>query len=194
MSWVGQNRVNFHWNPGRGTAGGWGLTPPGQTEPGIPYHVTVTLGSGGGDGAAGTLSRLGIVRRRCGPRERVCFCRVFSLSVSLLLLFPLFAALLNCPYPDPPVSASFFPFSFSHRWGEGRPRGALVAGCSRNQNNKLCRYMICLFFDAVVAFQSYELAAWYIPAKQKVFSVLRSLTTGVIWSKSRFSEANAYFQ
>ena len=20
--------------------GGWGLTPPGQTEPGIPYHVT----------------------------------------------------------------------------------------------------------------------------------------------------------
>ena len=36
----GQDRVNFHRTPGRGTAGGWGLTPPGQTEPGIPYHVT----------------------------------------------------------------------------------------------------------------------------------------------------------
>jgi len=38
----GQDRVNFHRTPGRGTAGtaaGWGLTPPGQTEPGIPYHV-----------------------------------------------------------------------------------------------------------------------------------------------------------
>ena len=35
----GQDRVNFHRTPGRGTAGGWGLTPPGQTEPGIPCHV-----------------------------------------------------------------------------------------------------------------------------------------------------------
>jgi len=39
----------------------------------------------------------------------VLFC-VFSLSISLLLLFPMFV-LLNCPYPDPPVSAGFFPFS-----------------------------------------------------------------------------------
>jgi len=39
-----QDRVNSHRTPGRGTAGWWGLTPPGQTEPGIPYHVT--LGSG----------------------------------------------------------------------------------------------------------------------------------------------------
>jgi len=53
----------------------------------------------------------------------------------LLLLFPLFAVLLNCPYPDPPVSAFFFPFSA--RWrGEGRPRGAFVAGGSRNQNTQ----------------------------------------------------------
>jgi len=38
-------------------------------------------------------------------------CCVFSLSVLLLFLFPLFAVLLNCPYPDPPVSACFSPFS-----------------------------------------------------------------------------------
>jgi len=67
----GQDKVNFHrtpgrgtagtaWTPGRGkagTAGGWGLTPPGQTEPGIPYHVPsrwVPVGGGqrGGDGLA----------------------------------------------------------------------------------------------------------------------------------------------
>jgi len=40
----------------------------------------------------------------------VLFC-VFSLSVSLLFLFPFFAVLLNCPYPDPPVFACFFLFS-----------------------------------------------------------------------------------
>jgi len=59
-------------------------------------------------------------------------CAVFSsLSVLLLLLFPLFAGLLNCPYPDPPVSACFFPFSSAPWWGEGRPHGAFVA--SRSQ-------------------------------------------------------------
>lgn len=44
---------------------------------------------------------------------------------------------------------------------------------------KLFRYMICLFFNGVVEFQRCEIAAWYIPAKQKVFSVLRSLIMGV---------------
>jgi len=63
-------------------------------------------------------------------RSAVLFC-VFSLSVSLLLLFPSFAVLLNCPYPDPPVSACFFPFSSAPQWGEGRPRGPFVA--SRSQ-------------------------------------------------------------
>ena len=56
---------------------------------------------------------------------------VFSLSVSLLLLFPLFAVLLNCPYPDPPVSACFFAFSSAPRRGEERVRGAFVAGRSQ---------------------------------------------------------------
>jgi len=51
----------------------------------------------------------------------------FSLSVSVLFLFPLFAVLFNSPYPDPPVSACFFPFSSAPRRGEGRPRGAFVA-------------------------------------------------------------------
>jgi len=71
----------------------------------------------------------------CGRCSAGLFC-VFTFSVSLLFLFPLFAVLLNCPYPDPPVSARFFPFSSALRWGEGRPRGAFVAG--RSQTITLC--------------------------------------------------------
>jgi len=52
-------------------------------------------------------------------------CCVFSLSISLLLLFPLFAVLLNCPYPDAPVSACFFPFSTAPQRGGG----GVVAWC-----------------------------------------------------------------
>jgi len=123
-----------------------GATPPGQTEQGIPYHVPSCWVPVGGSWGAGTHSRLWSAQRRCGPGERaglfcgLCsaglFC-VFPFSVSLLFLFPLFAVLLNCPYPDPPVSACFFPFSSAPRHGEGRPRGAFVAGGSRNQNNGL---------------------------------------------------------
>jgi len=116
-----------------------GLTPPGQTEAGIPYHVPSCWVSVGGSGAAGTHSRLGSTRHRSSLGERLSglcsLCCVFSLSVSLLFLYPLFAVLLNCPYPDPPVSACFFPFSSAPRWGEGRPHGAFVAGCSQTRTS-----------------------------------------------------------
>jgi len=89
-----------------------------------------------GSWGAGTLS-LRREQRRCGLRDRFCsaglFC-IFPFSVSLLLQFPLFAVLLNRPYPDPPVSAWFFPFSSAPWRGEGQPRGAFVAGCIQNQN------------------------------------------------------------
>jgi len=104
------------------------LTPPGQTEQGIPYHVLSCWVLVGGNGAAGTHSRLRSARRRSGPGEKLSgscgLCCVFPFSVPLLFLFPLFAVLLNCPYPNPPVSACFFPFSFALRQGEGRPRGS----------------------------------------------------------------------
>jgi len=54
----------------------------------------------------------------CSLHSAVLFC-VFSLSVSLLLLFPWFAVLLNCPYPDSPVFSCFFPFSSAPQQGEG---------------------------------------------------------------------------
>jgi len=97
-----------------------GLTPPGQTEPGIPYHVPSCGVPVGRSGTAGTHSQLGSAQHRSGLEERLCglcgLCCVFPLSVSL---FPLFAVLLNCPYPDPPVSACFFPFSSAPRGGRG---------------------------------------------------------------------------
>jgi len=47
-----------------------------------------------------------LVSVRGGRLSGLCgLCCVFPLSISLLLLFPLFAVLLNCPYSDPPVSA-----------------------------------------------------------------------------------------
>ena len=133
----GQDRVNFHQNPGRGTAG-WVTQPqPGQTEPGIPYHVPscwVPVG--------GIHSRLGSAGagpvQESGSLGRAVCCCVFSLSVSLLLLFPLFCCSVKLALSRPsgflPVS---FPFSSAPRWGEGRPRGAFVAGCSRNKNRLL---------------------------------------------------------
>ena len=134
----GQNRVNFHRTPGTGTAGGWGLTPPGQTEPGIPYHVTSRWVPVWGGGVAGRHSRLGRAQRRSGFGRAavVRFVVVFSPYLyRCCSCFPLFAVLLNCPYPDPPVSASFFSFSSTCWWGEGRPRGAFVAGGSQNQDS-----------------------------------------------------------
>jgi len=118
----GQDRVNFHQNPGRDTAGRAYPTWPNKAGYSIPCDVM--LGSGGGKLGGGNSLGLGRARHRSGPGEQLCglcgLCCVFSLSVSLLLLFPLFAVLLNCPYPNPP-------------WrGEGRPHSAFVAG-SRNQ-------------------------------------------------------------
>ena len=101
----GQNRVNFHWTPGRGTAGGWGLTPPGQTEPDIPYHVTsrwVPVG-----GAAQQIETHGLGGRGAGAvRESGCLgrvvrCCVFSLFVPLLLLFPSVCCSVKLPLSRP---------------------------------------------------------------------------------------------
>jgi len=69
----------------------------------------------------------------CSLHSAVLFC-AFSLSVSLVLLLPWFAVLLNCPYPDPLIFACFFPFSSTPQQEAGaaeRPRGPFVAGYSQ---------------------------------------------------------------
>jgi len=138
----GQARVNFHRTPGRGTAGGWGLTPPGQTEPGIPYPVSSRWVPVGGAARWGLTRGLegGAAPVLCGRAAVwvVRFVVVFSPYLyRCCSYFPLFAVLLNCPYPDPPASASFFSLSSARRHGEGRLRGAFVAGGSRNKNIQL---------------------------------------------------------
>jgi len=132
----GQDRVNFRWNSGRGTAGR--ANPIWPNSAGYSIPCAIMLGSGGGEQGGGNSltdqERAAAVRERAALFYELCsaslFC-VFLLSVSLLLLFPLFAVLLNCPYPDPPVSACFFPSSSAPRLGEGRPRGDFVAGRSQ---------------------------------------------------------------
>jgi len=131
-----QDRVNFHQNPGRDTAGQADPTWPNRAGYSIP--CAAMLGSGGGELGRGNSL---VARERSVGSTRVTesssavwsvlFC-VFPLSVSSLFLFPLFAVLLNCPYPDPPVSACFFTFSSAPQRGEGQLRGAFVA--SRIQN------------------------------------------------------------
>jgi len=46
-----------------------GLTQPGQTEQGIPYHVPSCWVPVEGNGAGGTHLRLGSTRRQSGPGE-----------------------------------------------------------------------------------------------------------------------------
>jgi len=134
----GQDRVNFTGIQEGAQPGGLTQPQPGQTEPGVPYHVPSCRVPVGGEGAVRqeTPSRLGSTRRQSG-REQLCSAGSvlrFVLCIPLfciVFLFPLFAVLLNCPYPDPPVSACFFPFSSAPRWGEGRPLDAFIAGCNQ---------------------------------------------------------------
>jgi len=106
-----QDRVNFHQKPGRGTAGWADPTPTWPNRAGYSIPCAVMVDSSGGGGTAGTHSRLGNAGvglvRESGSLGRAVRCCVFSLSVLLLLLFPLFVVLLNCPYPDPPVFCLF---------------------------------------------------------------------------------------
>jgi len=107
----GQDRVNFHQTPGRDTAGRADPTPPGQTEPGIPYHVPscgVPVGGAAqrklthGWGACGA----GPVRER-GSVGCASLCRIFSLSVSLLFLFPSVCCSVKLPLSRPPSFCLF---------------------------------------------------------------------------------------
>jgi len=90
---------------------GW-LTQPGQTEQGFPCHMPscwVPVSWSGGNSLA-ARERAAAVWERAALFYGLCsaglFC-VISLSVSFLFLFPLFAVLLNCPYPNPPVFCLF---------------------------------------------------------------------------------------
>jgi len=67
--------------PQLGGVGGGGLTPPGQTEQGIPYHVPLCWVPVGGSWGAGTYSRLGRAQQWCSLRKRF-------FSAGLFCVFP----------------------------------------------------------------------------------------------------------
>ena len=89
--------------------------------------------------------------RGVGRWELLCaFCclfRIFSLSV-LLLLFTLFAVLLNCPYPDPRVFAFFSFHSPPHPSRQReieRPHGPLLPATAQNYNSPTDSMLISLW-------------------------------------------------
>jgi len=132
------------------------------------------LGSGGGELGSGNSivarERAAAVVVDSGSVVRsVLFC-VFPLSVSLLLLFPLFAVLLNCPYPDPLVSACFFPFSSATRWGEWLPCGAFVASRSQTITTKDTWSLTCFFhsFPVRITSASNTLSSWDPPVTTQI--------------------------
>jgi len=105
----GQDRVNFHQKPGGNTAGRADPTWTNRTGCSIPCVAMLASGWGelSGGKAVVAQERAAVAGGESGAlHSAVLFC-VFSLSVLLLFLFPLFAVLLNCPYPDPPVSLCF---------------------------------------------------------------------------------------
>jgi len=127
--------VNFHWNPGRGTAGWADPTWPNRAGYSIPCAVMLDSGwrELGSRISLMALERaVAAVGQSCSLRSAVLCC-VFSLSASLLLLFPSFAIPLNCPYPDPPVSDCFLSVLLRTPAGGGAAewsRGTFVAGRS----------------------------------------------------------------
>ena len=98
------------------------LTETGQTKQGIKYHVLlcrIPVGELGRGRELWLGSVWGTRRWEFLCAFHCLFC-IFSLSVLLLLLFPLFAVLLKCPCPNPWVFAFFFPFSSPPQQGEGQ--------------------------------------------------------------------------
>ena len=131
----GQDRVNFHQHPGRDTAGRADPTWPNRAGYSIPCAScwVPVRGSWGQELTRSSGAQAPVLSGRT-VLWVIGLCCVFSWSVSLLLLFPLFAVLLNCPYPDPPFSACFFPFfSSAPQQGEGRPHGIFIASRSQTR-------------------------------------------------------------
>ena len=149
-----------------------GLTQPGQTEQGILYHVPscwVLVGGGLGGGnslVAQERAAAAVVESGFVARSGFVLFSVFPFSVSLLLLFPVFAVLLNCPYPDPPLSAFFFPFPACRR-EEGRLRGVFVAGGSRNQNTRVFLSTLFEKWHKCFPFSSH----WGLPLTARTFQI-----------------------
>jgi len=95
---LGQDRVNFHQNPGRGTVGWTGPTPTWPNRAGYSIPCAVMLGSGGGWGWCGGNSLT--ARERVAP---VVFGRATLWLVWFVSCFLLFCIVI---VPVPSVCCS----------------------------------------------------------------------------------------
>ena len=145
----GQDRVNFHRTPGRGTAEGWGLTPPGQTEPGIPYQVFHTMcrhaGFRWGVRRSGNslAAREGTAAVR--PRERVCsaglFC-VFPFFFIVVVPVPFVCCSVKMPLSRPTSFYLFLSILLRTAAGGGAAACRFCCRLHPNQNNTVVLYLI----------------------------------------------------
>ena len=91
----GQDRVNFHWTPGRCTAGGADPTWPNRAGYSIP--CAVMLGSGGGElGSGNSLVAWERVVLVWSRRERLCCAICFVLCVPLFCIFVVTVPFVCC--------------------------------------------------------------------------------------------------
>jgi len=101
----GQDRVNFHRIPGRGTAGEWGWPHLAKQSP--VFHTMCCHAGFRWGGAARRELTCGLWGRGAGPvRESGCLgravrCCVFSLFVPLLFLFPSVCCSVKLPLSRP---------------------------------------------------------------------------------------------
>ena len=128
MSWVWPGQGQFSPDSRKGHSRGVGADPtwPNRARYSIPCAVMLGSGCGGGS-TAWTHSRLGSAWCQSCLWERVCcssLCHIFSLSVSLLLLFPLFCCSVKLPVSRP---TTFLPVYFHSPPHRGRGRSGRVA-------------------------------------------------------------------
>jgi len=113
-----------------------GLTQPGQTEQGIPYHVpSCWFPVGGWLGGGNSLTareRVAVVRSGRAGLWVVRFVLCFLLICIVVVPVPSVCCSVKLPLSRP---ACFFPFSSAPQQGEGQPRDTFVAGHSQTITN-----------------------------------------------------------
>jgi len=122
-----------------------GLTPPGQTEQGIPYHVPSCWVRVGGRGRRELTHGSGawaLVRSGRAALWVVRFVLCFLLICIVVVTVPFVCCSVKLPLSRPTSFACFFPFSSAPRRGEGRPRGTFVASCSQT----ITQFKVCKVF------------------------------------------------
>ena len=126
------------------------LTPPGQTEQGIPYHVPSCWVLVGGSWAGGTLSQLGSTKAVSESGSVLGFVLCILLICIVVVPVPFVCCSVKLPLSWPISFCLFLSILLRTRRREGWPRGAFVAGHSQtitqgNLKMKIWVIICCIF-------------------------------------------------